>query len=460
MTGFLLDHATIVTMNSQREIIPDGAIRILGDRIMEVASSHSVKAASGSPDEHRVDLNGKVIFPGLINTHNHMFQTLTKGLGDDRVLADWLRDMTFPAASYLDEETVYWAAVLACLEGIHSGTTTVLDYMYPHPRAGLSEPVIRAFLDTGVRGLFGRGMMDTGEQFGCDSRIQQDTDEALVDAERLLQKYGATGGKVNIWLAPAALWSNSEGMLNGLAELQRRYGARLSVHISETPFDRQSVEMLHGRNELKVLSDFGLLNNKLLMVHSVWLTDQDIELAASAGAAISHNPVSNMYLSSGVAPIPKARQRGIPVGLATDGPASNNSQDMVEVLKFAALLHKVHHLNPVALTAGQVLEMATIEGARAVGLEHEIGSLEVGKKADLFVFNPELSLKAVPMHNPVSTLVYSSSPQNIEMVMVDGKIVMENGQSVFMSETTAVSATRRVAEDLRRRAGITIKPAW
>lgn len=459
MPHVFLHHATIVTMNPRREIIQDGTIHVQGDRIAGMGPSASL---SGPADGAAVqlDLRGKVIFPGLINTHNHMFQTLTKGLGDDRVLADWLKDMTFPAASYLDEESVYWAAVSACLEGLHSGTTTVLDYMYPHPRQGLSDPIIKAFLDTGVRCLFGRGMMDTGQQFGCDPRILQESDAALSDAERLLQKYGADGGRISIWLAPAALWSNTEGMLKGLADLQRRYGAGLTVHISETPFDRQATETLHGHNELRVLDDLGLLNDKLLMVHSVWLTDQDLEKAAAAGAAISHNPVSNMYLSSGVAPIPQARRRGIPVGLATDGPASNNSQDMVEVLKFTALLHKVHQRNPLAVTAGQVLEMATIEGARAVGLEREIGSLEVGKKADLFVFNPDLSLKAVPMHDPVSTLVYSSSSQNVEMVMVGGAIVLDQGKPVLVSEAQAVAATRRVAENLRRRAGIAVKPAW
>lgn len=454
-----LNHATIVTMNPQREIIDDGFIRICGDHIADLGPS----SRFSQPNDRmsiNLDMRGKIIFPGLINTHNHMFQTLTKGLGDDRVLADWLKDMTFPAASYLDEESVYWAAVCACLEGFHSGTTTVLDYMYPHPKPGLSDPIIKAFLDTGVRGLFGRGMMDTGKQFGSDPRILQDRDAALADAERLLQKYGGRDERVSIWLAPAALWSNTEPMLKGLAELQRRYGARLTVHISETPFDRQATETLHGHNELRVLEDLGLLNNKLLMVHSVWLTDQDISQAAAAGAAISHNPVSNMYLSSGVAPIPEARRCGIPVGLATDGPASNNAQDMVEVLKFTALLHKVHHLDPLAMTAGQVLEMATIEGARALGLERKIGSLEVDKKADLFVFNPELSLKAVPMHDPVSTLVYASSSQNVEMVIVDGRIVLEGGKPTLISETETVAATRQVAENLRRRAGISIKPAW
>jgi len=459
MAELLLNHATIVTMNPHREIIPDGSIRISGDRIAEIGPSSSI-CSSNKGETMDLDLKGKVIFPGLINTHNHMFQTLTKGLGDDRVLASWLKDMTFPAAAYLDEESVYWAALCSCLEGLHSGTTTILDYMYPHPKPGLCDPIIKAFLDTGVRCLFGRGMMNTGEQFGSDPRILETEDSALEDAERLLQKYGASSGRVNIWLAPAAMWSNTKSMLQGLADLQRRYGARLTVHISETPFDRQATETLHGRNELQVLADLGLLNNKLLMVHSVWLTDQDIERAVFAGAAISHNPISNMYLSSGVAPIPKARSRGIPVGLATDGPASNNAQDMIEVLKITALLHKVHHLDPLAITAGQVLEMATIEGARAIGMEQEIGSLEVGKKADLFVFNPDLSLKAVPMHNPVSTLVYASSSQNVEMVIVDGKIVMDHSKSTLITEKTAIDTTRRVAENLRLRAGIKIKAAW
>lgn len=453
MLDFIILKATVVTVNSKREIIRNGAVAVQGDRILEVGPSAELEKKYPEV-KTAIDAAGKAVFPGLINTHNHLFQTLLKGLGDDKVLADWLAQMTFPSAVHLTARDTYYGAMLGCLDGLHSGTTTMLDYMYPHPQPGLCDGVIKAFRQLGLRGILGRGYMDTGLEFGVQPGIMQDVQTIEQDARRLLEEYhGADNGRLKIWLAPAAVWSNSRAALEMTGRLAGEYKTGITVHISETPFDREAARKLHGYWDIDVLEKMGLMGPNLLMVHCVHLTPHDIRMAKYFDAKVSHNPVSNMYLSSGVPPVPRLLEAGVTVGIATDGAGSNNSNDMLEVLKFAALLQKVHHTDPTVITAEKVLEMATIDGARALGMADEIGSLEAGKKADLFIFNPVRAAKAVPMHHPVSTLVYSSAPANVETVMIDGRIVLENGMVTLVDEQEILSKGQEAADALSRRAG-------
>ncbi len=452
----LLKNAVIVSVNPGREIFFHGAMAVDRGRIAAVGPEDVVLKAYPTADTV-MDLCGRVIFPGFINTHNHLFQTLLKGLGDDMVLSDWLSTMTFPAAQYLEPEDTYYAAMLGCMEGIRSGMTTQFDYMYPHPREGLDDGILRAFKELKIRGIFGRGCMNTGEQFGVCPAIMQDMKTIEADLVRLFDTYHNTeNGRIQIWAAPAALWSNDEENLRMLWDVVNSYGSGLTVHVSETPFDRASTAKLHGAEGTDCLEKLGILGPNVLMVHCVHLTRGDILRAARHDLKVSHNPVSNMYLSSGIAPIPEMLAAGVTVGLGVDGAASNNGQDMIELMKATALLQKVGTLDPTSITAEKVLEMATIDGARAVGLEAEIGSLEVGKKADFVIFNPYRNPKAIPMHNPVSTLVYSSTMENIESVAVDGEFVLLDGAFTTVGdEQSILRDAQRTAEDLCVRGGIT-----
>lgn len=452
----LLTNAIVVTVNPEREIFFDGAIAIDGSRIVEVGPA--AEMAEKYKDAGTVtDLDGKIVFPGFINTHNHLFQTLLKGLGDDMVLKDWLSTMTFPAATNLTRDDCYQAAMLGCMEGIHSGITTMLDYMYPHNREGLCDGVIDAFRQLGIRGILGRGCMDTGAQFGVHPGIMQQKDAVEKDVRRLFETYHNSGdGKIKIWVAPAAMWSNSREMLEMLWKVTNEYQSGFTVHISETPFDREAAKELHGKVDAELLEELGIVGPNVLMVHCCYLTGRDMEMAKKYDMKVSHNVCSNMYLSSGVAPIPELLRMGVNCSLGVDGAASNNAQDMVELMKFTALQHKVHTRDPLSMSAEKVLEMATIDGARAVGMEKEIGSLEAGKKADLVIFDPLESPKAIPMHNPVSTLVYSASLKNITGVMVDGKTIMENGVILTVpDEKTVLRGVQKCAEDLCLRGNIT-----
>lgn len=454
-TDILLKNAIIVTVDSQRNIYYHGAMAVSDGRIQEVGESSKLvekyKAAS-----EIIDCDGKIIFPGFINTHNHLFQTLLKGLGDDMVLKDWLATMTFPAAKFLSPEDCYYGAMLGVMEGIHSGMTTEVDYMYPHATEGLCDGIIKAYKELGIRGILGRGCMNTGQKFGVVPEIMQTTEQVEKDLVRLFDTYhNSEQGRIKIWTAPASLWSNDETMLRMLYEISNAYHAGLTVHVSETSFDREATIAQHGCAGVECLEKLGITGENILMVHCVYLTKYDMEKAGVYGMKVSHNPVSNMYLASGVAPIPEMLKNNITVSLGVDGAASNNGQDMLELMKTAALLQKVSTCNPTVITAEKVLEMATIDGAKAIGMEKEIGSLETGKRADFVIFNPYLSPKAVPVHNPVSTLVYSSTMRNIESVAVDGEFIMRDGViSTIENEENVLRKAQSCAENLCKKGKI------
>lgn len=451
MVDLIIKNGAIVTVNKKREILYDAAIVIDKGIIIDICKGSGV--SEKYPDAVRtIDAGGKAVFPGLINTHNHLFQSLLKGLGDDRVLSDWLVNVMFPSAAKLTQEDAYYGAMLGCIDGIRSGTTTVLDYMHAHPYEGLSDGVIKGFMETGIRGILGRGYMDNGGEFGTPKAIMQDVKAIEKDCIRLLDKYHNTNNnRIKVWIAPAAVWLSSREGLLMTKRLADAYKTGITIHVSETPFDREATKQLHGSYDTDFLAELGIMGENVLLVHCVHLTQKDIRMIKYFDAKVSHNPVSNMYLSSGVAPVPQLIQAGVTVGIATDGAASNNSNDMLEVLKTTALLQKVQHMDLTILTAEKVLEMATIDGARAVGLEDEIGSLETGKRADLFIFNPQLSAKAVPMHNPVSTLVYSSNQNNVETVVIDGNIVLDNGKFGF-DEAGILRQAQTIADNLSLRA--------
>lgn len=454
MFDLLIKDATIVTVNSDREIIYGGYVIIDGNKIIDIGPMDKLKKIEA---KEVIDATGKVLFPGFINTHNHLFQTLLKGLGDDMKLDKWLATMTFPASTRLTEEDCYYAAMQGIIEGLHSGMTTNVDYMYAHNRENLSDGIIKAFIETGQRGILARGVQNTGAEFGVQEATMQNVETVEADIRRLFEKYhNYNDGMIKIWAGPAAMWECTLDMHKKLYDLVNEYDSWYTSHISETPFDRDATHQLYGMNDFELLEDLGITGSNVLMVHTVYLTDEEIERAAKYDMKISHNAISNMYLSSGVPPIPKMLRKGLSVSLGVDGAASNNAQDMIELMKITALMHKVDGLDPMAMTAEKVLEMATIDGARCIGMEDELGSLEAGKKADIVLFNPRRNPKSVPMHNPVSALVYSSSCENVEMVIVDGKIVLRDGAvTTIESEQEMYKKIQAVADDLCDRANIT-----
>ncbi len=451
MYDILLKNATIITLNPAREILADHSLAIKDGKIAEILPAAELQEADA---REVIAGEGRYVFPGLINTHNHLFQSLIKGLGDDNVLSDWLVKAMFPSAANLTAEDAYYGAMVGSLDGLHSGTTTVLDYMHANPEPGVADGVVKAFGKLGIRGILARGYMDNGFEYGTPRELAEKTEDIEKDCQRLFSAYhNQQQGRIKVWIAPGAVWLSTKDSLLMSKRLAEEYNSKIAVHISETPFDREATEKLHGSSDIDVLEELEILGPDVLMVHCVYLTDRDIRMARYFNAGVSHNPVSNMYLSSGVAPIPEMVSNGLNVGLATDGAASNNTNNMLEVMKITALLHKVDKLDPTVITAEKVLEMATIDAAKALGMADEIGSLEKGKKADLFLFNPQKTATATPLHNPVSTLVYSSSPQNVETVVVDGEIVIKDNELLKADEKNVLKKAQKIAEDLSERAG-------
>lgn len=436
----VLHGATVITMDPERRVLADGAVAVQDDRIVAVGPTTQVLEVT--PQADRLDCSGQVVIPGLVNTHTHLFQTLLKGLGDDLVLQDWFLQMTGPSAAQLTPDDVLAAARHGAVESIKSGTTTIADFMYVHPVPGLTDRVIEGLEDVGIRGLVGRGFMTTGADLGVPAALIEHHDDALADASRLIDRHNGTGSTVEVALAPTMIWTVDREALRATRQLADATGARIMMHVAETPFEGRHARTEFGGPEVDVLEATGLLGPDLLAVHAVHCTATDIEVFVRCDVKVSHNPCSNLYLASGIAPVPEFLAAGLAVGLATDGPASSNNHNMIHALKFAALTQKGHRQDATVITAETVLEMATCLGAAALGMEDEIGSIEVGKKGDLVVLDLGNAF-AAPVHDPVSALVYSALGSEPRTVLVDGRVVLSEGALTTVDE----QAVRRAAED-------------
>ena len=439
---------TVITQNPDREIIDDGTVIIKGDSIEVVARSRDI---AGDYEARRtVDASGKYVFPGLVNTHTHLFQTFMKGLGEGLTLYDWLRAVTAPSAAAMDERDAYLSAMVGLIEALHSGTTTTLEYLYGQPTTKLYPPVGRAFKDTGIRGLLGWGFIESGEQHGIATSMFRPTDDVLEDVDRL--RVDLCSDLVGCALAPGI----SFGMTRRGLETIRQYATDnqilITLHTNETHDDNRACLADYGKENVPFLEEIGFWGPDVLAVHCVQMTPEDIEIFARYDVKVSHNPISNMYLGSGAAQILAMRDAGLTVSLAVDGAASNNSQDMLEVMKCTGLMHKLVMGDPAVINAADVMDMATIGGARALGMEDSIGSLEPGKKADLFIFDP-LRPKSVPVLDPISSLVFSGGEDSVIMTVVNGEVVLEDNKITTVDEEAIFVEAQKAAWDLAKRAG-------
>ncbi len=438
---------TIVPVNEKREVLEDAGLLIEGDRITCLGSAQEIREMARKRKMEIIDFHGKVMFPGLINTHTHLFQNLLKGLGSGYVLEDWWPKTVGQYGVSLHVEDFGIAARAGLLEAAKTGTTTILDYSYANPVPQVGDSIIQAAEETGLRLIYGRGF-NVSNSFVPEA-LREPLGQVFEDAKRLREQYPMT----DIWLAPAVNWTMTREELIRMSDFANCENFPVTMHLAETATDAGIWQENYQKVLIADLEDMGLLDQSFLAVHFVDVSDQDMNVLGEHGASISHNPLSNMYLASGVCPVPELLKQGISVSLGTDGAASNNTLDMLETMKMTALLQKVHHRNPQVIEAMEVLEMATIHGARALNKEHEIGSLAVGKQADLFLLDPGASLKSAPMHDPLATLLYSSGENSISDVMVAGEFVIRNHVSVHTDEKEAIQALNRSAEQLIERSG-------
>jgi 5-methylthioadenosine/S-adenosylhomocysteine deaminase len=433
-TDILIINSTILPLShSGPDLIENGFIAIEGDVIS--AMGPMVDLPGSSKAEKTIDAAGHLAMPGLVNTHTHAPMTLFRGLADDLPLMTWLNEYIFPAeAKNVNEEMAYWCSKLAAAEMILSGTTTVADGYF------LEDSVAEAFIDCGIRSVVAQGVID------FPAPGVPDPGENVTAAETFIERWQDKSSL----LIPAVFchspYTCSPETMIRAKEMARLNDAMLFIHLAETRTEVEQIQEQHYTTPLRYLESLGILDEDTVCVHCVWLDDDEIEILAKSEAKVSTCPQSNMKLASGIAPLKKILAAGIPVGLGTDSCASNNTLDMFAEMDMCAKLHKVKDLDPTALQAKTVLEMATRGGAYVIGLEQEIGSLTPRKKADIILLDmmqPHLQ----PFYNP-DQLVYAACGADVKSVIIDGKIVMQDRQILAFDVDETMAKVRKLAEPL------------
>ncbi|MBW6486435.1 MAG: amidohydrolase [Syntrophobacterales bacterium] len=425
----------VLPMDDMNTVLTEGAVAIEGENIVAVASVAEIKSRFTGHLE--IDARDSLIMPGLINSHTHAAMTCFRGIADDMELMEWLNRYIFPAeARNVDPELAYRGSMLACAEMIRSGTTTFCDmYIF-------EDETARAAKEAGVRCLVGEVLFD------FPSPNFQTPAEGLSYTRKLLEKW-AGDSLVQIVVEPHALYTCSPSLLKDAKALADEFRAPYATHLLENKMEANQLQEKFGKPAMKFLEEIGFLSERFTAFHCVAMTDEDIRIFADHGCRAVHNPESNMKLASGIAPVSAMRKQGIPVGLGTDGCASNNDLNMFGEMDTAAKLAKVASLDPTALPALDVIRMATCEGARALGLEHETGSLEVGKKADIIIIGlkePHLT----PLYNEYSQIVYAAAGADVDTVFINGKMVMQNRKLLTIDEKEAMERVREIAVRVRK----------
>ena len=456
----LFKNATILTMNATRDIISDGAIAIDGNRIAAVDKMAALMPMYG--DDEVIDVQGKLVIPGLIDTHVHLAQALIRGCADDMSLIQWLCERVWMLQGNFTTDDGYVSARLCIAEMLKSGTTTFLESMLAH-RYGF-DGIARAVDESGIRACLAGIVMDIGtyatQANAMHPGMIESRETSLFGVLDMHSKWnGAANDRIHVWFGPRTPGGVSDGLYREMSALASQRDMGITMHLAEVEADKIFLNEKYGLSPVAYAESVGLLGPKSVLVHMVWLTREDIEKLAATRTSVSHNPSSNSKLASGVCKVPQMLDSGVNVALGCDGGPSNNDYDMIREMKLAALIHKAVTLDPLIMPAETVLELATINGARALGLEHEIGSLEAGKKADLVVVDLN-RLHTVPSMNPVSTLVYAATGGEVEMVVVDGQVVVEQGNLLTMDEDEVIEQAHRHAVQLYQRAGIEVRPKW
>ncbi len=429
----LIINGSVLTMDPQDTLIKNGAVAVSADRIVEVGTEDALSASYQAAKI--IDARGGIIMPGLVNTHTHAAMTCFRGLADDLPLMTWLHDYIFPAEAKLTFDIVYQGTRLACSEMILSGTTTFCDmYLF-------EEAVAQAVKEAGMRAVVGEVIYD------FPSPNYGPVEDGLKYTEALIEKW-RDDPLITIAVEPHSAYVCSPDLLQKARAIADRNDVPIVIHLSETEREVVQIREKYGRTPVAHLAEIGFLCPNLIADHCVALTAKDTALLKDFDVKIAHNPESNMKLASGVAPIPELLRQGITVGIGTDGCASNNNLDMFQEMDTAAKLHKVHTLDPTVMDARTVVSMATIDGARVLGMGDIIGSLEAGKKADIIIIDIR-SPHLMPMYNIYSHLVYAVTGSDVVTSVVNGRVLMEDRVLTTLDVDEVMAAVNRIAQDIK-----------
>lgn len=422
--NILIDNVTILGNEVKK-----GSVLVENDIIIDITG----KTGRNNAD---IIINGekKVLMPGLVNTHTHLSMSLLRGLADDLPLDTWLNDHIWPVEANLTGDFCYAGALISCIEMIKYGTTTLNDMYF------FMDDVAKAVDESGLRGMLCHGMIDLGD----DEKRKAE----FKETERIIEKcHNAADGRIKVAFGPHAPYTCSEELLMGVRKKADKMDLKIHIHVSETEFEVQQVTEAHGARPFEYLNEIGFLGNDVIAAHAVWLSDKEIDVIKENEVNLSHNSASNMKLASGISPVSKLMESDVNVSLGTDGAASNNNLDMIEEMKIAALLQKVNTMDSTVLPAEKVFNMATINGAKALGLQDEIGTIETGKKADLVLVDmktPHLT----PFRHPMSHLVYAANGADVDTVICNGEILMQNKELIVLDEVEVIKLAEEAAEEL------------
>ncbi|MGP8243123.1 MAG: amidohydrolase family protein [Bryobacteraceae bacterium] len=425
----------VITEDAAQRVIERGAVAVRGGVILAVGRKGEIDARFQA--SRRLDRPDAILAPGLIDTHTHAAMSLFRGIADDRKLQDWLENYIFPAeAKNVSPDFVRWGTRLGCLEMLLSGTTTFTDMYY------FEDVVAEASKEAGMRGVLGETII------GFPVADAKTPAEALAFTEKYLTRFAGDALVVPA-VAPHALYTNSDETLKAARALANRHHAPLLIHVAETRKENDDALATRHMTAIQTLESLGIFNGRTVAAHCVWANEGDLKILKEHGVGVAHCPSSNMKLASGVAPVARMLQLGIKVGLGPDGPASNNDLNMFEEMDLAAKLQKVTTLDPQALPARQALEMATIGGARVLGMEKEIGSLEPGKRADMITVRLDRP-NAVPLYDPISQMVYALKGDDVRDVMVNGRPVVQDARILTLNETQILKKAEEYRERISR----------
>jgi len=431
----VIHNGLIVTMNPAFEIIERGVLGIHAGKIAYLAMETSEKAAPEA--KHSIDAGGSIVLPGLVNAHTHLPMTLFRGLADDLPLDQWLNNYIFPAeAEHIQPDSVRWGTLLACCEMMLSGTTTCCDgYFY-------EDHVASAFQESSMRGVLAQGLVD------FPAPGVPDPDKNIDEAIAYLEKWKHKSPLIRPSIFCHSPYTCSEKTLKHAKRASLDNDVLFQIHVAETFRERRECERRHGVSPVRYLETLGLLDKNTLLVHAVWVDDTDLKVISETGACVAHVPESNMKLASGIAPLPAMLNASITTGIGTDGSASNNNMDLFESMDVCAKLHKVTALDPTTVNARTVLEMATISGANSIGLGDTIGSLEIGKSADIIIIDikkPHLT----PIYSPVSHLVYAVGGSDVTDVFIEGNHVVKKQKIITMNADEIVEKVKMIGNSIQ-----------
>ena len=447
MTGLLLKNGSVLTMDEASTIHTPGWVWVEGERVAKVGGG-SPPADLAARADRVIDATHMAVLPGMVNGHTHLSQTFVRGLADDRPLIAWLKQIMWPIQAAITPQDMRLASLLGLVENLRCGVTAVVQHHKITHSSVHVDAAAEAAQAVGLRMLLARGWVDLGDA--------GEPPEAIVEAMTALRQrwHGSAGGRITVGFGPLAPWRCSEETMRRTVALARRWGMPTHLHVAEAQDEIDMLTQRTGLRHVEWLHALDALGPDVHLVHGVWLDDHELDLVAASGALIVHCPVSNMYLASGVPAVCAMLARGIPVAIGTDGPGSQNSQDMLESLKIAALLAKVSTCDANAVLPLDLLRMATVDGARLLGRD-DIGRIVPGALADLTLVDLN-NARSMPVHRPESALVYNASGADVHTVLVEGRILLDAGQVTVLDEAALLEECRRAARDLLRRANVEV----